>query len=310
MTRLAVAALALALAMPAAAVAQEADLAAEQAMLDQINALRAEHQLAPVARLGELDAVARAHTEEMARNAALAHVSTTSGTPEDRVRNAGVEAGAVTENVAMHADAAQAHQALLASAPHRGNMLNPDITHVGVSAIRADNATYVTQLFVERRAAAPAPPPVAPALEAPVEALSEAASAQAAPAFGIIPPFVERAAEVSAPLAEAAAPAIDAADGAILAPADAAGMLDADPSDAEAAGPEVASPEVASPEMASPEMTSPEMTSPEMTSPEMTSPEMTSPEAAAPAAGSQDALRQLVGIGQALLRAVTAPAAQ
>lgn len=267
MTRrpLALFSLVLALALPSLAFAQEADPAGEQAMLDRINALRVENGLSPVARLPELDAIARGHTDEMARAGQLTHVSPNTGTPEDRVRAGGIEAGVVTENVAMHADATRAQEALLASAPHRGNMLDARITHVGISAVRADNAVYVTQLFVERRsapsvAAAPEPPPTPPAAE------PAGASEPAEPLFGMIPPFVERAGEVisAGDEVEAEAPA-DEATASVEAPAEPAPEAAGTDPSAEAAGP------------------------------------------SDQAASQANPLRQLVGIGQALLRAVTQP---
>src|SRR5690606_38198908 len=109
----------------------------------------------------------------------------------------------IAENVAMHRDAASAQQALVESAPHLGNMLRPDVTHVGIGVVRMERGgVWATQVFA---AVAPPPPPVVARIVEPAEAEQPAAEPAeepvvAAPAlesaasiFQIIPPFVERA---------------------------------------------------------------------------------------------------------------------
>lgn len=255
--------------------AQDFDAAGEQAMLERINALRAEQQLAPLERMPTLDAVARAHSAEMASNGALSHVSAQTGSPEDRVRNAGVTASGLSENVALHRDAALAHQALLASAPHRGNMLSPDATHVGLGAVRTEAGTYVTQIFAQL----PPPAPLAEVVTAEDPAIDPAAApveVAPEPMFGIIPPFLEHVAEQVAGAPESAeAPADAPAEPAIV------------------AAPSAAVPSVEP-------------------SVESGAPIADEPAPAPSAAATQNALRQLVDIAQAFLRGPSAatPAAR
>ncbi|MBZ0119645.1 MAG: CAP domain-containing protein, partial [Sandaracinaceae bacterium] len=118
------------------AAAQDFDSEGEAAMLARVNALRAESHLAPLTRVGELDAVARAHSTEMASQGQLAHVSAATGTPEDRVRRAGIAAQSIAENVALHQDSARALEALLASPSHRANILSADVSQIGLGAVR------------------------------------------------------------------------------------------------------------------------------------------------------------------------------
>ncbi|MCZ7683924.1 MAG: CAP domain-containing protein [Sandaracinaceae bacterium] len=164
------------------AAAQDFDAAGEQQMLARINAMRAAQQLGPLARHDGLDAAARAHSQDMAAQNALTHVSPTTGTPADRVRRAGVSATTIAENVALHRSAEDAHQALLGSDAHRANMMSPDITHVGLAALRTDRGVYVTQVFAA--IGAPAPPAVAaaPAVAAPAAPAAPAVAAPAAAA--------------------------------------------------------------------------------------------------------------------------------
>lgn len=165
--------------------AQELDSQGEATILERINALRAENQLRPFVRLDALDAVARGHSAEMASSGQLVHVSSSTGTPEDRVHRAGVGASRVAENVANHRDSLQAHQALLASAPHRANILDPNVTHIGIGSVLGERGAYVTQVFAGGVPAAAEPvAPVSPTL------IEEDESR-----FALIPPFVERAVE-------------------------------------------------------------------------------------------------------------------
>lgn len=152
------------------ALAQD-DTAGEDAMLARINELRAAQGMSPLARDGQLDQAARAHSHDMADHQQLMHVSETSGSPTDRVHAAGLAIDEIAENVAMHSDAAQAEATLEASPPHLANMLNPRFTHVGLAAILHSDGTYVTQVFGRiEGASAPAPTtaaPTAPALPPP-----------------------------------------------------------------------------------------------------------------------------------------------
>lgn len=173
--------------------AQEFDSQGEAAMVERINALRAESQLAPLVRLDALDAVARSHSAEMASSGQLAHVSSSTGTPEDRVRGAGLAASRIAENVANHSDSLLAHQALVASAPHRANILDPNVTHVGIGSAQSARGAYVTQVFA---GGLPAAEPAAPVAPSPTLAQEDESR------FALIPPFIERAVE------ELAAPVI------------------------------------------------------------------------------------------------------
>lgn len=248
------------------------DAAGEEAMLNRINALRVERQLQPLGRSGELDAVARAHTSDMLERGQLAHVSPETGTPEDRVRRAGVEAGVIAENVAFHRDAVQAQAALEASEAHLANLLNPSVTHVGLGSRANGRGVYVTQVFAQLSppsapAVASAPqPPVPDLVEAPVLADPEPPR----PAFGIIPPFVEQVARG----------AVDTATGAVT------------PEGGPQATPAPSAPVAEAP--AAPEA----VTAPEADSATETG---DATEATPPPAATQAALRQLIGLAQSLL---------
>ncbi|MGE0791245.1 MAG: CAP domain-containing protein [Sandaracinaceae bacterium] len=276
MSRLAAALIASLALVPALASAQAIDPAAETAMLAEINALRAENNLGALTRDAGLDAAARVHAAEMASQGQLSHVSPTTGTPEDRARATGMDTGAVLENVAVHSNAAFASRALFASPPHRGNMLNAAVNTIGIGVVSNEGQVYVAQLFVERRAPAPVAAAPAPAAPAPAAAPVEI------PAFGLIPPFAEQA------LGQAAGTVAEVGNASVGALGDAADQAGAT---AEPALEMVAPPLAPSDEDADADAAMAAPADATVTAP-----------AAAP-----NPLTQLVDIGQALLRAVTAP---
>lgn len=259
-------------ALGAVASAQDFDAPGEARMLDAINALRAENQLAPLIRLDTLDAVARGHAAEMAASARLAHVSPTTGTPEDRVRGAGVEASRIAENVANHRDTAGANDALFASAPHRANIVDSNMTHIGLGSVRTERGAYVTQVFAggipAPEEAAPPPPPE-PTLEADDDESR----------FALIPPFVERIAE------QVAAPVLAQAE-----------------SLAQAVTAPVTAPTATTPDRAAGSVPATDSASAPTTAPEISAPAV-APDApsAGISAGAADTLRELIGLGLAIL---------
>ncbi len=103
-----------------------------------------------------LAAVARAHSEEMARNGYFSHQSLDGRQPDERVSDARIPWLATGENIARASDVTQA-EAMFMDEPkfqqnHRGNILNTRFTHVGIGVARgSDGSIYVTQEFVQSR---------------------------------------------------------------------------------------------------------------------------------------------------------------
>jgi uncharacterized protein YkwD len=126
-------------------------------MLALLNGARVRAGLAPLAADPELEAVARGHSEDMARSHFIGHVSPTTGSPEDRIRRAGVAVTAGGENVSRAGSPEAAHQDLMSSPAHRANMLSPIFTHVGI-AIVPDGEQILTTLVFGRRPDPHAPP--------------------------------------------------------------------------------------------------------------------------------------------------------
>jgi uncharacterized protein YkwD len=103
-----------------------------------------------------LAAVARAHSEEMARNDYFSHQGLDGSQPDQRVSEARIPWLATGENIARASTVAQA-EAMFMDEPkfqqnHRGNILNTRFTHIGVGVAHgADGSIYVTQEFVQSR---------------------------------------------------------------------------------------------------------------------------------------------------------------
>lgn len=122
------------------------------ALLELINASRAELSLAPVERMSALDAVALAHSVDMQTNEFIAHDSPTTGSVSARVTGAGIQSGLILENIGRGYGAREIHRGLMESPGHRANVLNPQVTHVGVGVESEQDhgrlAFIATQVFI------------------------------------------------------------------------------------------------------------------------------------------------------------------
>lgn len=175
----------------------------EAAMLARINALRAEAGAPALQRDEGLDAAARTHSIDMASHRQLVHVSPRTGDPNARAREAGVSAERIAQNIARHATTAGALDSIVASAPHRAQLLDPSFTHVGLASVASAEGMYVTQVLAQL-APPPAelPPPSvtetprpAPAREIPMRPTPVAPPAPVAPAPPVEAPAPELATE-------------------------------------------------------------------------------------------------------------------
>ena len=127
----------------------------ERELVALLNAARAESGAPPLEIDSVLTAAARGHCREMAAKQYFAHFSPTEElrTPLDRYRRAAGERATsvrIAENIyfCSAVSAERAHQALMASDPHRRNMLMKGWSRVGVGVhISAAGEFWVTQMF-------------------------------------------------------------------------------------------------------------------------------------------------------------------
>lgn len=138
-------------ALPAATAPTPTDLRqAERLMAEFVNRARAEARLPALAYDERLAAVARRHSEDMARGRYFAHISPTAGDLSARMAQAGLKARRFSENLAGNQSLAAAHQGLMDSPGHRRNILDPDLTHLGVGIARAESGQLlITENFRE-----------------------------------------------------------------------------------------------------------------------------------------------------------------
>jgi uncharacterized protein YkwD len=114
-----------------------ADPAAEQRMLDLVNAERANVGLKPLVADDRLRDVARQHSLEMFQGDYFSHTSPTAGSPFDRMHAAGITFVVAGENLAYAPNVDVAHRGLMNSPGHRANILRPEFGRVGIGVIRS-----------------------------------------------------------------------------------------------------------------------------------------------------------------------------
>jgi uncharacterized protein YkwD len=107
----------------------------DEKLVGLLDAARGAARLSPLLRDRLLDAIARSHAERMAREGRLAH-DAGDGDPTDRLREAGIAAEEVAENVAHAPTVLLAHRAQWWSPAHRMNLLCPAGARFGIGTAR------------------------------------------------------------------------------------------------------------------------------------------------------------------------------
>ncbi len=122
----------------------------EQEIARLVNSERRSLGLATLVTDERLQQAARKHSARMAASGELEHrvgdepkLSLRLGETELRFNVSG-------ENVALAADAASAHTALMHSPAHRANILDAQYNAIGVGVVRTPQGIYVTQDFARR----------------------------------------------------------------------------------------------------------------------------------------------------------------
>ena len=125
-------------------------------LLDLLNRTRREAGLGPVRADEALREVALGHSRDMVEHDFIGHTSPSTGTAADRVRAAHMSTGLVLENIGRGYGAAEIHRGLLESPGHRANLVNSDVTHVGIGVVAqpegSRNAYVVTEVFIRMQA--------------------------------------------------------------------------------------------------------------------------------------------------------------
>jgi uncharacterized protein YkwD len=130
--------LAAALCVPLRAVhAQPQSVSAERVLFDAANRERTALGLPPLRWDESLAAAARQHAERMAQQNTLSHQLPGELPLEDRARQAGARYAVIAENVAQGPSADAIHSGWMRSPPHRANLLDRDVTSVGIAVVTA-----------------------------------------------------------------------------------------------------------------------------------------------------------------------------
>lgn len=124
------------------------DVQAERQLLDMANTERVHAGLAPLKIDEGLVRAARAHAAEMAAQNRISHqFSGEPSLPQRLSASSPLHLERTGENVAMAGNPDEAHQALMASPPHRDNLLSPNFNVAGFGVFRSGHMIFVAQDF-------------------------------------------------------------------------------------------------------------------------------------------------------------------
>ncbi len=127
--------------------------ALESELHEAVNETRARHKRIALVRHAELDAVARAHSTDMANRHYFNHVSPEGVNPVDRIERGGVDGFTLAAENLGQTDEVDPTAAILdgwlASVDHRRNLLAPPFNATGIGIARgADGSLVYTQVYV------------------------------------------------------------------------------------------------------------------------------------------------------------------
>ena len=125
---------------------EEIDYYTGRQFQDLINSVRVRNGIERLGWYGAAAEVAIEHSRDMYYNSFFSHESPTTGSPGDRVRDAGIDFRYLLENLSYgYTGAIFAHEGLMNSYGHRQNILDPDVNAIGAGAYQSE---AYTQLFL------------------------------------------------------------------------------------------------------------------------------------------------------------------
>ncbi|WP_044340382.1 CAP domain-containing protein [Rossellomorea aquimaris] len=124
-------------------VKQVVDLTNQERKKNGLNALKMD---------GELGNVAEMKSEDMKENDYFSHTSPTYGSPFEMMENFGVDYSTAAENIAVGQKTPESVvNAWMNSPGHRKNILNKQVTHIGVGTAKdPSQGIYWTQMFIAK----------------------------------------------------------------------------------------------------------------------------------------------------------------
>lgn len=119
----------------------------EKFLYDAANRERAAAGLKPLLWDDALATAARRHAEVMASQNLLLHQCLGEPPLDQRMTHAGAKFSMIAENIAVGPDVASIHDDWMHSPGHRQNILNANVTAVGIATTRASGGLYAVQDF-------------------------------------------------------------------------------------------------------------------------------------------------------------------
>lgn len=121
----------------------------KQHVVELTNEARSEHGAEPVKLDEELAEVAQRKSEDMEQKDYFSHTSPTYGSPSNMLNHYGIDYRKALENIAAGQQSPEeVVEGWLNSEGHRRNILDEEVTHIGVGFSSA--GSYWTQLFIKK----------------------------------------------------------------------------------------------------------------------------------------------------------------
>jgi hypothetical protein len=119
----------------------------ERQLLQLVNQARNQQGLKPLAWDPALAVAAQQHAQWVARSAELAHQYPGEPDLATRASNAGARFHEIAENVAEGQSVAQLHAEWMNSPHHRANILDPNITSIGIAIVQRGGKLFAVEDF-------------------------------------------------------------------------------------------------------------------------------------------------------------------
>jgi len=119
----------------------------ERQLFEFVNRERAAQSLSALQWDNALFKAARRHALLMLNLNRLEHQFSSEPSLEDRLSETGARFTAIAENIAIGANPQTIHAGWMDSPGHRKNILNPQLTSVGIAAVRGPGGLYAVQDF-------------------------------------------------------------------------------------------------------------------------------------------------------------------
>jgi hypothetical protein len=131
----------------AASSSSAAPLGDEKILFDHVNEARVLSGLPALHWDASLAVAARQHCALLVQHEALSHQFPGEEDVKERARHAGAAFSVVAENVALAPTADEIHDEWMHSPPHRANILDPELTAIGIAVMPGHKGLYAAQDF-------------------------------------------------------------------------------------------------------------------------------------------------------------------